>query len=255
MRQAAAFVVLTFAISWSAWGLAILTGSTWEGWRALGTFGPSLAALILALRGGREEVRRLLSGFRKWRVSPSIYVFALGSTAVVGVAALGVETLIGGSPAWPAPGSLVLAPLIFVWVLLFSVAGEETGWRGYLLPRLLDRMGALQASLWLGLVWGLWHLPLWALPGDFHAAIPVSLFMAQIMGLSVLFTWLWIRSGGSLVVAHLFHAASNTTLGLLPLIPGAGAETLRPLWIAVALLWLAVALVLRGLSRSPRAPG
>nr|WP_275403038.1 CPBP family intramembrane glutamic endopeptidase [Roseibacterium persicicum] len=129
-----------------------------------------------------------------------------------------------------------MAPVIFLWVLAFSVAGEETGWRGYLLPRLLDRLGPLAASLVLGLAWSLWHLPLWALPGDFHAGLPVSLFLIQSLALSVVYTRLWLASSGSLIVAHLFHAASNTTLGLLPLIPGAGGEGLRALWIAVALL-------------------
>nr|WP_275981983.1 CPBP family intramembrane glutamic endopeptidase [Frigidibacter sp. ROC022] len=160
------------------------------------------------------------------------------STAVLGLAALGVDWLLGGRAEWLSPRVLVFAPVIFLWVLAFSVAGEETGWRGYLLPRLLERTGPLRASLVLGLVWALWHLPLWALPGDFHAAIPLSLFAAQTLGFSILYTWLWLQSEGSLIVVHLFHAASNTTLGLLPLIPGEGAGGTRPLWIAVGLLWL-----------------
>ncbi len=82
----------------------------------------------------------------------------------------------------------------------------------------------------------LWHLPLWALPGDFHAAIPLWLFAVQILAVSILYTWLWIASGGSLVLVHVFHAASNTTLGLLPLIPGEGADSACPLGLAVALL-------------------
>ena len=146
---------------------------------------------------------------------------------------------------------LVVAPVIFLWVLAFIIAGEETGWRGYLLPRLPECTGPVTARLALGLVWALWHLPLWALPEDFHATIPVSLFVAQILAVSILYTWLWLLSGGSLVIVHVFHAASNTTLGLLPLIPGEGADTLRPLWITVGLLCLVAAVVAVRLASNP----
>ncbi len=187
-----------------------------------------------------------MRGFTRWQAPGWVWAFALLATAVVGVTALGIDAVLGGAPDWPEPRAFLLAPIIFLWVLAFSVAGEETGWRGYLLPRLLDRSGPLRASLALGLVWALWHLPLWAMPGNFHAAIPMPLFAAQILAVSILYTWLWLKSGGSLVVVHVFHAASNTTLGVLPLIPGEGAETLRPLWIAVGLLCgVAVAIAVR----------
>jgi membrane protease YdiL (CAAX protease family) len=236
MRQAVVFSILSLALSWSAWGVAILTDSSAAGWRVAGAFGPSLAALGLAAISGRSDLSRLLSGFSRWRASPWAWVFALLGTAAIGVTALLLDMAAGGEVDWPAAQVLMLAPVIFLWVLLFSVAGEETGWRGYLLPRLLSLTGPVRASLALGLVWALWHLPLWALPGDFHAAIPAWLFGVQILAVSVLYTWLWLRSGGSLVLAHVFHAASNTTLGLLPLIPGEGADGLRPLTIAIGLL-------------------
>lgn len=236
MRQAAAFVALTFALSWSAWGAAILTGSDAMGWRIAGTFGPTVAALFLAGAAGRAALGQLLSGFMRWRAPTWVWIFAFVSTAAVGVAALWIHTALGGAPDWPGGRAILLAPVVFVWVLVFSVAGEETGWRGYLLPRLLDRTGPVRASLALGVFWALWHLPLWVMPGDFHAAIPIPLFAAQILAVSILYTWLWQASGGSLVIAHVFHAASNTTLGLLPLIPGDGVHPLRPLWIAVVLL-------------------
>jgi membrane protease YdiL (CAAX protease family) len=249
VREAAAFVLLTFALSWGAWGLAILTGSEAAVLRIAGTFGPTLAALILAGAAGRAGLRHLLDGFTRLRAPVWVWAFALGATAAVGILALWVDAALDGTPDWPGGRALVIAPVVFLWVLVFSVAGEETGWRGYLLPRLLERMGAVRASLALGLVWALWHLPLWAMPGNFHAEIPMPLFAIQILAVSILYTWLWLESGGSLVVAHIFHAASNTTLGLLPLIPGQGADGTRPLWIAVALLVVLSAGVARLMAR------
>jgi len=229
--------------------VAILTGSDAAAWRIAGTFAPTLAALILAGAGGHATLRHLLIGFLRWRAPAWVWAFALGATAAVGVAALAIDAALGGRANWPGAQTLLIAPLVFLWVLVFSVAGEETGWRGYLLPRLLARTGPVRASLVLGGVWALWHVPLWAMPGNFHAAIPMPLFAFQILAVSILYTWLWQASHGSLVIAHVFHAASNTTLGVLPLIPGEGEDGTRPLWIAVALLVVLAAGVARVMAR------
>src|SRR5690606_4808307 len=144
---------------------------------------------VVVLWSGPQEVRRLLSSFTYWRAPAWVWAFAIFSTAALGLTALGIHSLLGGTPEWPGAGVLALTPVVFLWVLAFSVAGEEIGWRGWLLPRLLDRTGPVRASLAVGLVWAIWHLPLWALPGDFHAAIPLSLFFVQILAISILYTW------------------------------------------------------------------
>jgi uncharacterized protein len=86
VRQAAAFLALTFTLSWTAWGLAILTGSDAPGWRIAGSFGPTLAALLLAGAAGRATLGQLLSGFMRWRAPVWVWAFVLISTAAVGVA-------------------------------------------------------------------------------------------------------------------------------------------------------------------------
>ena len=88
MRQAAAFVALTFALSWGAWDVAILTHSDAVGWRIAGTFGPMVAVMGLAGAAGRAALGQLLSGFMRWRAPRWVWIFALVSTAAVGVAAL-----------------------------------------------------------------------------------------------------------------------------------------------------------------------
>ncbi|QKV20422.1 CPBP family intramembrane glutamic endopeptidase [Oricola thermophila] len=255
MKSVISFILLTFAISWSAWGAAIATGSDAAGWRIAGTFGPTVAALILCGRAGRAETGRLLSGFLRLRAPAHIYAFALFSTAAVGFAALAIDGLLGGSPDIALSARPAMIPVMFAWVLLFSVAGEETGWRGYLLARLLERTGPVRAGLAVGFAWGAWHLPLWLLPGNFHAAIPPAPFLVQILAMSILHTWLWSRSGDSLFIAHLFHAASNTTLGILPLLPGEGADSPRPLAIAAGLAAILACIVALRLARGTGTTG
>jgi membrane protease YdiL (CAAX protease family) len=121
----------------------------------------------------------------------------------------------------------------FLQILLLSVVGEEIGWRGFALPCLQARYGPLKASLILGVIWGGWHLPLWWMAGNFHADIPFVLFMLQSLALTILMTWLYNHTRGSLLMAHLFHTAFNLTAGVAPILPEYTGGSLRPLWIAV----------------------
>lgn len=235
------FTGLTFLTSWGVWVPLAALKVAHPIWR-VGTFGPVLAALLLtAYRGGKGEVKRLLGKLLIWRVSIWWYLFSFLTTAVVALLAIGLHVWLGGAvPVFNDPGQLYLVVPVFLYVLVFSTLGEEIGWRGFALPRLQSRYGALTSSLILGIVWGLWHLPLFWMKGDFHQEIPLTLFLLQILGLSILYTWMFNHTRGSLLMAHLFHAATNATLGLVPILPMDTAGVLRPLWLAVGLLWVLV---------------
>lgn len=237
-RPVLAFFLLTFGISWAAWLPMALAGIEAPILRIVGTFGPLIAALVLTVVSeGRTGLRTLLRGFLRWRVKPGWYLLTFLATAAVVLAAIGIHVAIGGTvPAFNDPAQLYLVIPIFAYVLLLSVLGEETGWRGYALPRLQAKWGALQASLVIGVVWGVWHLPLFWMAGGFHHEIPLWLFILQDVALSIVLTWLYFGSGGSLLLVHLFHAASNTTLGILPILPQDTGGDLRPLSVAVVLL-------------------
>ncbi len=101
----------------------------------------------------------------------------------------------------------------FFQILFFSVLGEEIGWRGYALPLMQKKIGPFLSSIFLGLIWGLWHLPLFWMDGNFHSDIPISLFLLQSIALALILTWLYNRTSESLFTVHIFHAASNTFFG------------------------------------------
>jgi membrane protease YdiL (CAAX protease family) len=124
--------------------------------------------------------------------------------------------------------------VLFLFTLLFGgPLGEEIGWRGYTLPRLLVNRNALLASLIVGVLWGLWHLPLFWIQGSLQADIPIVWFLVSILAESILYTWVHIHTRGSLLLAILFHAAINTwaKLILLPLL----ADSLSPLLLTFGL--------------------
>jgi membrane protease YdiL (CAAX protease family) len=108
-----------------------------------------------------------------------------------------------------------------VWLslLLGGPLGEEFGWRGFALPAMQDRLGWRAAGLGLGLVWGVWHLPLFFIDGTAQAHIPPVLFLLSVVAMSIVFAWLANRSAGSVVAALVFHTAINYWPSVVPVLP------------------------------------
>lgn len=237
-RSLAAFFGLTFLLSWGLWIPMIFLGREIPVLRMGGTFGPLAAAMIVTMRKeGRTGVIGLLKPFGIWRVNILWYAFALFGTALTVFTALGLYQAGGGHRlVFNNPHQAYLVIPVLLYVLFTSVLGEETGWRGFALPRLQQRLGLLRASLILGLIWGLWHIPLFRIAGNFHHHIPLGLFILQDVALAVVMTWIYNNTRGSLLLIHLFHAASNTTLGVLPVLPMDTGGDLRPLFLTFGLL-------------------
>lgn len=120
--------------------------------------------------------------------------------------------------------------------------GEELGWRGSALPRLLSRHNALAASLILGVLWVLWHLPLVWTEGYPLYQQPAWLLLADALAKSVIFTWVFLNTRGSVLLAVLLHASTNL-LVVSPTVASADGLAL-PLLAAAAKWLLVVALIL-----------
>jgi len=251
-RPLATFYLLTFALSWIVWIAMAATslGIDTTAGRALNVvagYGPTVAALVLtALYHGGEGLRELLGRLARWRVSPVWFIVALFMLPATMLLAMGIMAAAGEPwPAMPAPGPLAaLVAAEFVRVLfLGGPLGEEPGWRGFALPALLARRSPFSASVLLGVVWGLWHAPLYFVPGtgQFEFAqgsgsflIPFLGFLIWTIGLSVLYTGLLLETGGSLLIVVLFHASTNLA-SFLPFALGMPASA-APL-LNVLLTW------------------
>jgi membrane protease YdiL (CAAX protease family) len=199
------FCLLAFGFTWAL--LPFASRSVVMGLVAL--CGPAVAALATAALTGPEARRDLFGRIARWRVPAGIYAAALLAPFPISALARGFETL--GGAAGPVQ-FMPVSPLQFVVFVL--VVGEEIGWRGYLLPRLLPRTGPWRASATVGLLWALWHLPLFSMPGMPQYGSPFPAFVLYTTALSVLLTILAQRTGGSVAIATLFHGAVNT-LGLV----------------------------------------
>jgi membrane protease YdiL (CAAX protease family) len=184
-------------------------------------------------------------------------VVILGPAAFSLVVA-GVYVVLGGSWAEAAPpaireGPLLMLPLFLVILTLTDGLGEELAWRGFALPRLLTRYNALVASLILGVIWALWHLPLVWTEGATLYQQPAWLLLMDVTAKSILFTWVFLYTRGSVLIAMLFHGATNLFI-VSPVVASAGDLAL-PLLAAVAKWVLVVVVILvagPGLVRGPR---
>lgn len=139
---------------------------------------------------------------------------ALFSFLAIVLAVIAFSHLLGwtlpGSPyltAWYSP-ILLFLPAVLVGIGLAALA-EEPGWRGYALPRLLSRYNPLLAAVLLGLIWGLWHLPIYILTAD--SPLNFFLFMFQTPALSILITWVYLHTKRSTFISILFHGAIDGT--------------------------------------------
>jgi membrane protease YdiL (CAAX protease family) len=162
-----------------------------------------------SLRRREDRVRRLVSPVLKWRVGVRWYlIVVLGPTAIVWVAS-NLSTFLGA----PTPGfggsQIPLALPAYVLFLLLAAAGEEIGWRGYALPRLQADLSALSSALIIGLVWALWHLPLFFIAGLPQTFLPFAPFLVWIVSQAVIFAWVYNSIEGSLLFPILLHAAIN----------------------------------------------
>jgi membrane protease YdiL (CAAX protease family) len=258
MRLLAYFLV-TFLVAWSVWlfasGLAAPGNSGFFGGRGpvflLGVFAPALVALAFTAQAeGRDGVLRLLARIGRWQVSVRWYVCALVYFAILKLAAALVYRIVTGD--WPPFGNTPVALMILaITVSMWAQAGEELGWRGYALPRLAAYIGLGGASLVVGIVWAVWHIPLFILPDSGSNGQSFLAYALQVIPMSVAFAFLYWKTDGSLLLVMVMHAAVNNTTGIVPAAVGGalppvavGASLVA--WATVAFSWIiAVPLLLR----------
>ena len=223
----------------------------------LGVFAPGFAALVLTTwEGGSRAVGGLLRRILHWRVGFRFYAFALLLMPLTKLAVAVLHRALVGT--WPPFGEV--RPVVLVIATVISTvaqAGEELGWRGYLLPRLTEWTGLASASLIVGAIWAAWHLPLFFMPGADTAGQSFPLYVLQLMAYSVTLAWLFWRTGGSLALTMFMHAAFNNTKDI---VPSGAAHSTSPFTLdatvvfrlTVLLLWIVAALLLvrmRGVRR------
>lgn len=213
-----AFFALAFAVTWGLDALRLLFGVGGTAGALLlqvAGAGPSLAGLLVAwaAHGGRG-LKELFGRALRWRVGLRWYLLVLVAFPALLLGVLAAASVLSGgtfSPTVP----VWLLPAFVPFAVLLGPLPEELGWRAFALPLLMERYGWLRAGLVLGAAWALWHRTpeTWSQPPDGGLVGLILTAVVQDVALSILMAWVFLRTGGSALVAGIgMHTAANFVL-------------------------------------------
>ncbi len=254
----ALFFIVAVGLAWLVWVPAALLTYGLPGYQLpvfglLGTMGPGIAAFAVAgLFDGRPGIRDLVRRLQIWKVGIQWYAVALFLRLLLSLAAFyGYGILTGQSLTFPP--IVWLGVLVTVLVQVPNTLLEEIGWRGYAYPRLVTPRNAVLVGLLFGIFHAGWHFPYWltASVTQQYGLAFLLLSTLIVVSMTVVFTWMWLNTKGSVLIAWLFHLAMNTTTVYVPLSPDA-TGSLGPQALEVGIMVLvaviaSVSMMRRGL--------
>lgn len=221
--QILTYMLMTYLFSWIVWGILyasdrnIISHNIFKNYYSLiaviGASMPSIISIIFTgLYYGSEGIKKLLKRITIWKVNPLHYVFVLLINASIFFIPLWICNFTGSSYKLVIPTSFNNILISFFMIMLFGgPLEEEFGWRGYILPKLQSKLNPIYSSIILGIFWSFWHLPLFFIHTSSQYGTSFSSFFISVIGLSILFTWVYNRTHGSLLMAIILHTAINST--------------------------------------------
>jgi uncharacterized protein len=215
------YFILAFFISWALWIPSVLNsnGTPMPGFLLLisnfALLGPGIAAIIvLAFSKGRSGIKALFKNAWNWKFN-KLWLIAV---ICIPLAVIGISYVIkqlAESQAFALGDVGMPIPLFVIFMLFAGGPLEEFGWRGFALPALLKKMPLVAASLVLGVLHGLWHLPLHFMEGTVQANIPIWEFIAVTAVGAIIYSWLFVKTNGSLIAMIIHHWSANLFSALL----------------------------------------
>ena len=189
----------------------------------IGAYGPTISAIIVEkITNGNQGIKELLKKLLIWKVHFKWYLFTFFIPVLLYGLAVLISKLFGFQLGQINLKEGLSSSFLFILIALpFGPMGEELGWRGFFLPRLLEKYNVWKSSIIIGFAWTIWHLASFTFPG---AAIPsifevnlwtLFLYLLTIMGESLLFTYLFLKTRFSVLIAILFHAVFNASSNIV----------------------------------------
>jgi membrane protease YdiL (CAAX protease family) len=246
-----AFFLVTFLLSWLLWlplvmaGAGILPldedllGAITMPVIIIGAFGPAAGAFYCLNKfNGRDAVRQYLRGLLDFRLGWQAWLVPM--------------LVLGGSTwfAWMLPElwgeprvdmllpSLWVFPPYIVIMILFGGGQEELGWRGYILDPMEERLGPWLGNLALGVIWAVWHLPLFFIPGTSQTLMPFGGFVLLTTGYSWFFAWVRQVSGKRTWAGLITHGWANAFIPIFPTVMMVSGASQSRYWIWVSLTFV-----------------
>lgn len=254
------YYVLTYVFAWGLSALFLLfpvwtrehfgSVTLWNPIVFLTIWTPTIWAFVLAYAfDGAAGLRDLFVRTFRWRIKLRWYFVATIGMATLALSASFIRATVDHTPpppvlyfaAWPALAWYGLSML----VIDPGPIGEDPGWRGYALPRMLQRFNPAVASVLLGVVWAVWHLPAFLFSGMPQSSLSVGWFLLAVVAQTVLMSWVAVNTRGAVIPAILMHWASNRFMVL----EGDGAMYTALTYTVAAILVVAATRAQLGLGR------
>ena len=238
------FFAITFLWSWLFWGLGIFLGrenplnienaAPGIGFISLllGSFGPAVGAIIsLYTIDGKDAVKKYLKSFFSLNFGLKVWLSIFLVLGLAGFIAWILPEFFGEDrlPSY-LPGVYIF-PLYLLIMIFFGGGQEEIGWRGYISPYLEKRFGLILGALILGIIWAIWHIPLWFLPGASQSYMNFFGFTLLTIGYSYFFSWIIEASGHRPMSGLIAHGTANAFAALLPFLVMAHNSRQTRFWI------------------------
>lgn len=230
------FVALAYALSWWPWFWFRIDPAIADA--PILPLGPLVAALIvLAMLGGWQPIKALLKKCLRWRIGLIWYAVALLLPLGTTLAAVELNLLAGAAQVeafeFPSIGDTAVR-LLFIFISIGI--GEEIAWRGFLLDKLLARHTVIKATLIVALIHIVWHAPLFGVEYNYSNVLPWAI---SVTCFSIVMSWVYLRSGRSLLPSMLMHTAVNTLAVLFGMFEAGDQLRLWWLWCG---LWVIAAI-------------
>lgn len=224
------FFGLTIFISWTLWSPLYIWEEINEFWVLPGAWGPTIAAILLTLvNSGKVGLKKLFKKLLIWKVNIKYYLFAIFGLLVIGLISVTVYGLLGGKLpeiTWVLEGiglenedfglALLLLPVFYlVNTLLGGPIAEELGWRGYAQELLQNKYNPNVSGLIIGFMWSVWHLPLFIFLPKAVGSMPIWFYIPLMISMGLVFSWLYNKTNGSVLLAILLHGGMNFAHGFL----------------------------------------
>jgi len=239
-RRGLIFVAVFIAICLALAGIAFLPAMPTDVAPFVLALGPLVVALGLALAEGNGAIKRL---FRTLTVIPQNRLwFLVIVLPVVWAVTVLIVAIVAGAPTAGLFDGVGLQSLVVLLVVLIPAFAEELAWRGFGVPRLLPFMSPLAAALLLAVPWTIMHLPLVLVPGSINEGLAVIPMALALFAYSIILTWIFVGSGGSVLLTGIVHAGLN---GVVPIFQNLDDEQTW-LWRGIIAVVIAVVVVLYG---------
>ncbi len=226
------FLALTFVWTWAFYTPIAVGGHNpyempWMILLIFGGMGPSVIGVLMVLftldKVARHDYWHRCFSFKRISGLWWVVIF-LFFPAIYGLSTLIDLALGGSSSGMEQLKSLIANPLMIPLVAFISFMSgpwsEEFGWRGYALDRIISPLGLMPGTILLGLIWGVWHLPLFFMPDTWHGQLGFGfagfwVFIFYNVGLALLMTWVYLNTDRSILSGMFIHFTSNFTNQLL----------------------------------------